>query len=126
MKKTDLANAKVAVLTYSAAVAMMAVLPGQANATTCTAGSSTSGVVCAFTTGDFTVLAQSVNFTGSNEVNLNVSGDTTGFAACGSHTRGTSSYGGTLSGGSMTVTTGTVAAPKTGLSPAAVSGGACK
>lgn len=122
MKKSDLNKAKVAVLGYSAAVALISMASAQVEAADCTKGSTTGGVTCSITVGTYGVLASDVKFTGSNEVDIRSTGDTTGFGACGGHLRGTSSYGSTLSGGSGTVKTGTVASPQTGAA-ATVTGG---
>lgn len=110
MKKSDMNKAQVAVLGYGVLMAMGATFAPVANAA-CTPGTTTAGVVCAIANTEAPITVD-VNFTGSNEVTITFTGNTTGFGACGFHTRGTSSYGSSLAGGSGIILTGTVANPR--------------
>ena len=106
MKKSQLAMTTYAAV---ASIASLLTVPQFANATACTAGTSTSGLFCQLTATSGTFIAQTVNFTGSNGVAMAYDISTSsGVTLCSSHTQGTGNkFGASTDGGSMQVLTGT-------------------
>jgi len=118
--------ARLSVTSASAVMAMAAIVSSvDVAATACTSGSSTAPVTCAIAAGTgSSFIVQALNFTGSNNVNIDyVDAGTGGFAACGTNQLGTgSSYGLTTLGGSMYVKTASATAVPTA---SAVQGSGC-
>lgn len=102
MKKNQVKTAKIAILGYSAAMAISGSMISFDAAAACTAGGAASAVTCGYTTAS-TPFAEAWSFTGSNNIKINDSADTTGYAACASHNDGTKSFGLTLAGGTMAI-----------------------
>lgn len=104
MKKTQVKTAKIAVLGYSAALAVMgSAISMDAAAITCTAGTATAALTCTFATGAATPWAEAWSFTGSSNVVMGGVEALVDFGACSYHTDGTKSFGLTLTGGSMMI-----------------------
>lgn len=104
MKKIQVKTAKIAVLGYSAALAVMgSAISLDAAADSCTDGGAASPLTCSFGTGAALPWAESWSFTGSNNVSMNLTGSLVNFGACASHNDGRKSFGLTLTGGSMII-----------------------
>jgi hypothetical protein len=102
MKKRELILGAMAL---TGTVASMVSMQAAYATISCSAGTSATPMVCTGDTGGY--LAEAINFTGSNGVQMGTSDGTTGVNLCGSHISGTSAYGLSTDGGSMETKTGT-------------------
>lgn len=107
MKKHQLKTARIAVLGYSAAMAVAGSMISLDAIAGCTDGSASGAITCNFPNDGSTPFADAWSITGSNNVKANLSVSATGFAICSWHGDGKKSFGLTLAGGSMAIRDGT-------------------
>ncbi|MDD2740951.1 MAG: hypothetical protein PHV02_01645 [Rhodocyclaceae bacterium] len=103
MKKNQVKTAKIAILGYSAAMAISGSMISVDAIAGCTNGTASGPVTCGYVTGAAAPWAEAWSFTGSNNVAMDSVENLTGYAACAYQKDGTKSFGLTLSGGSMTI-----------------------